>query len=124
MQELKSCFAPPNYHSDKHVSFAQVPIICTSAPFLWKDEYSDDITFEETEEEEVKEIKGQIYDDDSDNQSTNECSHSFLFCIVLIIFSIGILLNIHFLPSSTFATGLINNLSNTYFFKTILDLII
>lgn len=40
---LRSCFSPPNYKPQKHVTFAVSPIICSSIPFLDDDdEYSED----------------------------------------------------------------------------------
>lgn len=121
MQELKSCFAPSNYHSNKHVSFAQEPIICTSAPFLWKDEeYSDDLTSEENEEE-----KFQNNDEDEyQSKSTNECSHPFFFAVIFILVSLTLLFKICHFSSGVLPTEIMNNFGNTYFLRSIIDLII
>ena len=127
MQELRSCFAPPNYHSNKHVSFAQGPIVCSSVPFLLNDDdYSDDLSNEE--EENCHTLK--TFDDDEDEIQSKSLFHrhySFFFALFLGVFTFIILINIHNSPSRTFGTdisGFMNSLGHKYFFKAIIDLII
>ena len=48
---LRSCFAPPNYKPQKHVTFASSPIICSSIPFLDDDDdYSEDEAHSDTQQ--------------------------------------------------------------------------
>lgn len=124
MQELRSCFAPPNYHSDKHVSFAQAPIVCSSCPYYWKDdEYSDD----ENEELTIKKTKNFDDADEQQSESLSESHYSYLFAVIFLICSFLLLINIRFFPSNRLTTdlnGIINSLENTNFVRAIINFII